>query len=454
MTKKLGISLGAAMLLAAVTARGATTANVTVSSDQFTDNTSGNPITVIHEGDTVNWHWISSDHSTTSGACSNSGGYYGETTCTPDGTWDSGVRNSGGSDFSRVFPSAGTFHYYCVNHGASMGMVGTISVQSVVPSCGTITLQPSTLPAGVQNSPYETKLTASGGTAPYSFTLASGTPPAGINLDDSGEVSGMPTATGTSQFSVKATDSAQCNATQAYSINISGASAAGGSIVVPGVGSLAGANNAHFKTQIQLNNPGDSTIAGKIVYHAGGASGGPGDPSIPYTLGSWQTVNFDDVLAAMGLSGLGSADIVPTSGAAPLAVVKIFNDDGASGTAGFTEPVFRSQDALQAGDQAAMILPADPVNFRFNLGVRTLDSGISVVFTIWDQAGGLLDTIQKSYPANFFAQAPATTFLGVASLPTNGSIGITVTQGSGLFFGSTVDNRGSQDTSTQFTRHQ
>ena len=164
-------------------------------------------------------------------------------------------------------------------------------------------------------------------------------------------------------------------------------------------------------------------------------------------------MNFDDVLAAMNLSGLGSADIVPTSGPAPVAVVKIFNDDGANGTAGFTEPVFRSKDALQTGDAAVLVLPADATSFRFNLGVRSLGSGISATFTIWDESGELVDTVQKTFPATFFAQAKATDFLGVADLPANGSIGITVTQGSGIFFGSTVDNRGSQDTSTQFTRH-
>lgn len=453
MTRKLGILFGAVILLGAFTARGATTANVTISNDTFTDSSSGNSITTIHEGDTVHWHWSNSDHSTTSGQCQYSGGAYGSYDCTPNGTWDSGVNNSG-TDFSHTFTTAGQFPYFCQVHG-TMGMTGTVVVQTAGSTCGTITLQPSSLTGGVQGSAYESSLTASGGTSPYEFTLVSGNLPPGVQLDDSGEVHGTPTATGTFSFSVKATDASasHCSGTQAYSLTISGDSPAGQSVVVGGVGSLAGANGAHFKTQIQLTNPGLTAIAGKIVYHAGGAPGSANDPSIPYTLASWQTINFDDVLAAMGLSGLGTADIVPTSGPAPAAVVKIFNDDGANGTAGFTEPTFRAQDALQTGDKAVLILPADPVNFRFNLGVRTLANGISATFTIWDESGELLNTVQKTYPGNFFAQAKATDFLGVASLPTNGSIGIAVTQGSGIFFGSTVDNRGSQDTSTQFTQH-
>jgi plastocyanin len=452
MTKKIGFLLGAAVLAASMTASGAT-ANVSITNDTFTDTTSGSSTTTITAGDTVHWHWNNSDHSTTSGQCANSGGAYGSFECTPNGTWDSGIRSSG-SDFSQTFPNPGTFSYFCQVHG-TMGMAGTIVVHSATSTCGTITIAPATVPGGVQGSEYETTLTASGGTGPYTFTLASGSLPAGVRLDDSGEIHGTPTATGAFSFGVTAADASasHCSGTQQYSVTISGDSPAGQSVAIAGLGSLAGANGAHFKTQVQLTNPGLTTIAGKIVYHAGGASGSASDPSLPYTLASWQTVNFDDVLASMGLSGLGTADIVPTSGPAPVAVVKIFNDDGANGTAGFTEPTFRAQDALQAGDEAVLILPADPANFRFNLGVRTLGNGISATFTIWDPSGQLLDTVEKSFPANFFAQAKATDFLGVGSLPTNGSIGVTVTQGSGFFFGSTVDNRGSQDTSTQFTRH-
>jgi len=450
MTKKFGILFAATALAASVTAWGAT-ANVTISNDSFTDNASGNTTTTITAGDTVHWHWNNSDHSTTSGQCSYTGGAYGSYECTPNGTWDSGI-NSSGFDFSHTFANAGSFPYYCQNHG-TMGMTGTVVVHSAVPTCGTITITPSTIPAGVQGSEFEAPLTASGGSAPYTFTLSSGSLPSGVQLDDSGEIHGTPTATGSFSFGVTATDSAHCTGTQAFSLSVSGDSPAGTLVVIPGVGSLAGANGANFRTQLQLLNPGTSTIAGKVIYHAGGSSGGAGDPSIPYTLGSWQVVNFDDVLTAMGLSGLGSADVVPTSGPAPVAVVKIFNDDGANGTAGFTEPIFRSQDFLSSGDTAAFILPADPANFRFNVGVRTLGNGASATFTIWDSTGSLLQTVTKSYPANFFAQAKATDFLGVSSLPANGSIGITVTQGNAIFFGSTVDNRGSQDTSTQFTKH-
>jgi len=235
-------------------------------------------------------------------------------------------------------------------------------------------------------------------------------------------------------------------------VTVSGTSTPGNVVVIPGVGSLPGAFGSIFRTQLQLTNGGGSTIGGNIVFHPAGASASPSDPSMSYVLASWQTINFDDLLPAMGQSGLGSADLVPISGAAPTAVARIYNDGGAAGTTGFSEPTYRASDALQVGDKAVFVLPSDSANYRFNLGVRTFGNGATAAFTIWDASGALVGTATKSFPANFFSQATAAQFLGVASLPTGGSIGITVTQGSAIFFGPTVDNR-TQDSSTQFTRH-
>jgi sugar lactone lactonase YvrE len=66
---------------------------------------------------------------------------------------------------------------------------------------------PATLKGNVTN-PFSAALVASGGVAPYAWSLASGTLPAGLALSSAGIISGTPTATGTSTFTVKATDSA------------------------------------------------------------------------------------------------------------------------------------------------------------------------------------------------------------------------------------------------------
>jgi len=65
-----------------------------------------------------------------------------------------------------------------------------------------------TLPNGTINTSYTTQLSASGGTTPFTWTLTSGTLPAGLSLSSAGVVSGTPTTVGTSTFTVMATDSA------------------------------------------------------------------------------------------------------------------------------------------------------------------------------------------------------------------------------------------------------
>jgi hypothetical protein len=65
----------------------------------------------------------------------------------------------------------------------------------------------SPLPAGVVNTPYTDTLKANGGTGPYTWAQTGGSLPAGLSLSATGVISGTPTATGTSTFTVQVTDS-------------------------------------------------------------------------------------------------------------------------------------------------------------------------------------------------------------------------------------------------------
>ena len=85
----------------------------------------------------------------------------------------------------------------------------------------TITLTPTALPdAGC--SPYGQAITAAGGTAPYSFSISSGTLPPGLSLTSTGEISGtVVNGAGTFQFTVSVTDSSVTpnSGFQAYTLN-------------------------------------------------------------------------------------------------------------------------------------------------------------------------------------------------------------------------------------------
>jgi Putative Ig domain len=63
------------------------------------------------------------------------------------------------------------------------------------------------LPAAVVGASYSATLTARGGLQPFTWALASGTLPPGLNISAGGVISGTPTAVGTTNFKVQVTDS-------------------------------------------------------------------------------------------------------------------------------------------------------------------------------------------------------------------------------------------------------
>jgi len=79
----------------------------------------------------------------------------------------------------------------------------------------------SALPGGTVGVGYSQTLTASGGTAPYTWALSSGTLPAGLTLNPStGSIAGSPTAAGAATFTVRVTDSKATTATRSLSITV------------------------------------------------------------------------------------------------------------------------------------------------------------------------------------------------------------------------------------------
>jgi len=123
-------------------------------------------------------------------------------------------------------PTAGGAYAFTVKatdanaFNSSRAYSGTIAAATVV-------VAPGTLPAGQVGVAYSQTATASGGTAPYTFSISAGALPTGITLNAStGMISGTPTVASTYSFTVRAADSstgtgAPYVGTQAYSLAIS-----------------------------------------------------------------------------------------------------------------------------------------------------------------------------------------------------------------------------------------
>src|SRR6185369_13283137 len=84
-----------------------------------------------------------------------------------------------------------------------------------------ITLTPTTLPNGTQNTAYSQTVTASGGNGSYTYSIASGSLPTGLTLNaSSGAITGTPTGSGLSNFTIGVVDTGGNTGSQAYSVNI------------------------------------------------------------------------------------------------------------------------------------------------------------------------------------------------------------------------------------------
>jgi hypothetical protein len=98
--------------------------------------------------------------------------------------------------------------------------VDTIDLNVAEFICPTITLAPSVLLNGIQYSSYNQTISATGGVAPYSYSVTAGTLPSGIILALNGNLSGTPTVKGQFIFTATATDSKGCVGSRGYIFTI------------------------------------------------------------------------------------------------------------------------------------------------------------------------------------------------------------------------------------------
>lgn len=73
----------------------------------------------------------------------------------------------------------------------------------------------------IQTIPGIYTITATGGTAPYTFALVSGTLPAGLTFNGDGTITGTPTSNGSATLGVKVTDAAGASLTNSFTLNVS-----------------------------------------------------------------------------------------------------------------------------------------------------------------------------------------------------------------------------------------
>lgn len=168
---------------------------------------------------------------------------------------------------------------------------------------GALTVSTASLPPATTGTPYSSQLVAAGGSPPYTWTLASGALPAGLNLSSAGLISGTPTAAGSSTFIVQAADGSSRTATRALALTVS-SSLAITTTTLPG-----GTTGTSYSQQLSA---------------AGGTT--------PY---SW-TVASGSLPAGLGLSSSGVIGGTPTAAGSSTFTVQVTDAASRSATQSLT----------------------------------------------------------------------------------------------------------------------
>jgi len=116
---------------------------------------------------------------------------------------------------------AGTYSFQ-VRATDSNGCAG-VRAYTLAVTCPTINLPGVVLTVATVNTPTSQTFMLSGGTSPYALSLASGALPPGVAISvtgDFGRIAGTPTAIGSYNFTLKATDANECFGQRSFTYNI------------------------------------------------------------------------------------------------------------------------------------------------------------------------------------------------------------------------------------------
>jgi hypothetical protein len=147
------------------------------------------------------------------------GSAYDYTYAQTSGTLPSGLTLSVAGVLSGTPTAAGAYSFD-VTATDTKGCTG-VKTYHLTMTCPVITLLPASLPFGLTNISYSVSnntIAASGGAAPYTYSVSSGVLPAGLTMSTGGVISGTPTVPGTSTFTVAAMDVNSCVGTKQYAI--------------------------------------------------------------------------------------------------------------------------------------------------------------------------------------------------------------------------------------------
>jgi len=350
--------------------------------------------------------------------------------------------------------SGSTFDVVVSNTAGSVTS-GTATL-TVNAAAAPLTITTTSLPSGQVNSAYTATMAASGGTAPYSWLLSSGSLPAGLTLSGSGQISGTATASGTFSFTVKVTDSgtpAQ-SASSNFSLTISVTTGGGATLVLcPNNGETG--NNAICASSpvLTFGNQGTNTPSAALTISVNNCSTpniavctGTGSLTLdsPYfTITGANAADFSNTGLGTCSNGLG------INSGSDCTIVLRFTPSQASGT---NESATLTVNSNGAGNPHTMSLSGTSATVTAVSSCQALNgstnyqlmANVSASGTCFTVGGSNTDINLNGYTITFCTASSSSLVGGVfmTGNPTSGTTvhNGTITEGAGLCTGLTPSN--------------
>src|SRR5437660_1095842 len=243
-----------------------------------------------------------------------------------------GTAVSGATSASYTTPASSSSDngalFNVVVSNASGSVTSNIATLTVNAASATLQVTTTQLAGATLSGAYSATLSASGGTTPYAWSLASGSLPTGLTLSSAGTISGTPTSAGSFPFTVQVTDTASHSASANLSVNV------GNPVVSVAIASPA--NNATVSGSVTVSGTASDTVSVSSVQVSvdnGAYSNASGTTNWSYSFNTASLSNGSHTLTAKA-----------TDAAGLFAISSVLNISVSNGSSASDCTLFRSEE--------------------------------------------------------------------------------------------------------------